>query len=134
MQYIENGEIVVLEPSGVRIMTADGEPVDRPESSVDWDEETAEKGGYETFMLKEINEQADAVADAIVDRTARREGVDLADVGVLDEALLDGVERIVIVGCGTAYHAGLIGRYAIEEWARIPVEMDVASSIATAIP
>jgi glutamine---fructose-6-phosphate transaminase (isomerizing) len=127
VQFIENGEIVVLEPSGVRIMTADGEPVDRPESTVDWDEETAEKGGYETFMLKEINEQADAVADAISDRTARRDGVDLADLGVLDESLLEGVGRIVIVGCGTAYHAGLIGRYAIEEWARIPVEMDVAS-------
>jgi glucosamine--fructose-6-phosphate aminotransferase (isomerizing) len=127
VQFIENGEIVVLEPSGVRIMTADGEPVDRAESTVDWDEETAEKGGYETFMLKEINEQADAVADAIADRTARRDGVDLADPGVLDESLLEGVGRIVIVGCGTAYHAGLIGRYAIEEWARIPVEMDVAS-------
>ncbi len=126
VQYIENGEIVVLEPR-VRIMTADGEPVERPETSVDWDEETAEKGGYETFMLKEIHEQADAVADAIVDRTARREGVDLADVGVLDEAILDGVKRIVIVACGTSYHAGLIGRYAIEEWARMPVEMDVAS-------
>jgi glucosamine--fructose-6-phosphate aminotransferase (isomerizing) len=127
VQYVENGEIVVLEPSGVRIMTADGMAVDRPETSVDWDEETAEKGGYETFMLKEINEQADAVADAIADRTARRDGVDLADLGVLDESLLHGVKRIVIVGCGTAYHAGLIGRYAIEEWARIPVEMDVAS-------
>jgi glucosamine--fructose-6-phosphate aminotransferase (isomerizing) len=127
VQFVENGEIVVLEPSGVSIMTADGQPVDRAETSVDWDEETAEKGGYETFMLKEINEQADAVADAIADRTARRDGVDLADLGVLDEALLEGVGRIVIVGCGTAYHAGLIGRYAIEEWARIPVEMDVAS-------
>ncbi len=127
VQYLENGEIAVLRPEGVRIMTADGEPVERAETVVDWDEETAEKGGYETFMLKEIHEQADAVADAIAGRTARTDGVDLAEEGVFDESLLQGLRRIVIVGCGTAYHAGLIGRYAIEEWARVPVEMDIAS-------
>src|SRR5206468_19224 len=75
----------------------------------------------------EIHEQADAVADAIADRTARRDGVDLQEEDAFDEALLEGVERIVIVACGTSYHAGLIGRYAIEEWARVPVEMDIAS-------
>jgi glucosamine--fructose-6-phosphate aminotransferase (isomerizing) len=95
--------------------------------TVDWDEETAEKGGFETFMLKEIHEQADAVAEAIANRTARADGVDLAEDGALDEALLEGVGRIVIVACGTSYHAGLVGRYAIEEWARVPVEMDIAS-------
>jgi glucosamine--fructose-6-phosphate aminotransferase (isomerizing) len=78
-------------------------------------------------MLKEINEQADAVAEAIFDRTAREDGVDLQEEGALDEAILEGVRRIVIVACGTSYHAGLIGRYAIEEWARLPVEMDIAS-------
>jgi len=127
VQFIENGEIVVLERDGVRIMTADGRAVERPPETVDWDQETAEKGGYETFMLKEIHEQADAVADAIADRTARREGVDLQEQGAFDESLLDGVQRIVVVACGTSYHAGLIGRYAIEEWARVPVEMDIAS-------
>ena len=95
--------------------------------TVDWDEDTAEKGGYETFMLKEIHEQADAVADTISDRTAAGDGVDLDEEGALDEALLADVRRIVVVACGTSYHAGLIGRYAIEEWARLPVEMDVAS-------
>jgi glucosamine--fructose-6-phosphate aminotransferase (isomerizing) len=104
-----------------------GEPVQRAEQTVDWDEETAEKGGFETFMLKEIHEQADAVADAVADRTARGSGVDLFEQGVMDEALLRDVKRIVIVACGTSYHAGLIGRYAIEEWARVPVEMDIAS-------
>jgi glucosamine--fructose-6-phosphate aminotransferase (isomerizing) len=108
-------------------MTASGEPVERGEHTVDWDEETAEKGGFETFMLKEIHEQADAVADAVADRTARGDGVDLQEAGVLEEAILEGVQRIVIVACGTSYHAGLIGRYAIEEWARVPVEMDIAS-------
>ena len=127
VQYIENGEIVVLERDGVRIMTADGTAVAREPVTVDWDEETAEKGGYETFMLKEIHEQADAVADAIADRTARRDGVDLQEEGAFEESLLEGVRRIVVIACGTSYHAGLIGRYAIEEWARVPVEMDIAS-------
>jgi glucosamine--fructose-6-phosphate aminotransferase (isomerizing) len=127
VQYLENGEIAVMTPHGVTITTAAGEPVERSEHTVDWDEETAEKGGFETFMLKEIHEQADAVADAVSDRTARGDGVDLAEEGVLEESLLRDVKRIVIVACGTSYHAGMIGRYAIEEWARVPVEMDVAS-------
>jgi len=127
VQYVENGEVVVLRPEGVTIMTAAGEPVERAEHTVDWDQETAEKGGFETFMLKEIHEQADAVADAIADRTARGDGVDLGEDGALDEALFADVQRVVIVACGTSYHAGLIGRYAIEEWARLPVEIDIAS-------
>ncbi len=127
IQYLETGELAVLRPEGVSIMSAAGAPVEREEQIVDWDEDTAEKGGYETFMLKEIHEQADAVADAIADRTARSEGVDLYEEGVLDESLLKDVRRIVIVACGTSYHAGLVGRYAIEEWARLPVEMDIAS-------
>jgi glutamine---fructose-6-phosphate transaminase (isomerizing) len=127
VQYLENGEIVVLRPDGVRIISADGAEVVREVEAVDWDQETAEKGGYETFMLKEIHDQADAVADTIFDRTARADGVDLDEEGALDEAILAGVGRIIIVACGTAYHAGLIGRYALEEWARVPVEMDIAS-------
>jgi glucosamine--fructose-6-phosphate aminotransferase (isomerizing) len=127
VQFVENGEVVVLTPEGVTITTAAGEPVERAEQTVDWDEETAEKGGFETFMLKEIHEQADAVADAISDRTSRGDGVDLEEDGAFDEAILADVQRIVIVACGTSYHAGLIGRYAIEEWARVPVEMDIAS-------
>ncbi len=127
IQYLENGELALLRPGGVEITTAAGEPVERAVEVVDWDEATAEKAGYETFMLKEIHEQADALADAVAGRTARGDGIDLAEDGVFDESLLDGVRRIVIVGCGTAYHAGLMGRYAIEEWARVPVEMDIAS-------
>ncbi len=127
VQIVENGDIVVLRADDVSIIDAAGAPVDRPVETVEWDEETAEKGGFETFMLKEISEQADAIANAIADRTARGDGVDLAEDGAMDESLLDGVSRIVIVACGTSYHAGLIGRYAIEEWARLPVEMDIAS-------
>jgi glutamine---fructose-6-phosphate transaminase (isomerizing) len=127
VQHIENGEIVVLKPGGVTVLTPAGAAVQRAVEEVDWDEDTAEKGGYETFMLKEIHEQADTVAETIADRVARATGIDLAEPGVLDEALLQGVERIVVVACGTSYHAGLIGRYAIEEWARVPVEMEIAS-------
>ena len=124
VQFIENDEIVVVRPASVEFFTAAGVPVERSIETIDWDAEEAEKGGYETFMLKEIHEQADAVAETIADRTARPDGVDLPE---LDDALLRDCRRIVIVACGTSYHAGLIGRYAIEEWARIPVEMDIAS-------
>ncbi len=127
VQHVENGEIVVLRPTEAQVMTAAGEPVERPVEEVDWDEDTAEKGGYETFMLKEIHEQADTVAETIADRVARGSGVDLQEPGALEESLLQGVKRIVVVACGTSYHAGLIGRYAIEEWARLPVEMEIAS-------
>jgi glucosamine--fructose-6-phosphate aminotransferase (isomerizing) len=123
---IENDEIVTIDRSGVRIADAEGNPIERAAEEIDWDEATAEKGGYETFMLKEIHEQADAVAETIADRLPGDEGVDLSELE-LDDDFLRGIRRIVIVACGTSYHAGLVGRYAIEEWARVPVEMDVAS-------
>jgi glucosamine--fructose-6-phosphate aminotransferase (isomerizing) len=78
-------------------------------------------------MLKEIHEQADAVAETIGERAARADGIDLGDLGEIDDDVLTSIRRIVIVACGTSYHAGLIGRYAIEEWARVPVEVDIAS-------
>jgi glutamine---fructose-6-phosphate transaminase (isomerizing) len=123
---IENDEIVTIDRSGVSILDADGNPVERAAEEIDWDEAAAEKGGYETFMLKEIHEQADAVAETIADRLPGDESVDLSELD-LDDEFLRGIRRIVIVACGTSYHAGLVGRYAIEEWARVPVEMDVAS-------
>jgi glutamine---fructose-6-phosphate transaminase (isomerizing) len=127
VQYIENDEIVVVRPGGVEFFTADGERVKRDVVEIDWDAETAEKQGYETFMLKEIHEQADAVAETIGERGARGVGIDLGDLGVIDDKLLRTVRRIVIVACGTSYHAGLIGRYAIEEFSRVPVEVEIAS-------
>ena len=126
IQQIENGEIVILRSDSVEIRDSDGTTLEREIVAVDWDEETAEKGGYETFMAKEIHEQAEAIAETINDRTVRGDGVDLADTD-FDEALLHDVRRVVIVGCGTAFHAGLMGRYAIEEWAGLPVEVDIAS-------
>jgi glutamine---fructose-6-phosphate transaminase (isomerizing) len=127
VQYIGDDEIVVLRPDGVEFFTAAGEPVEREIVEIDWDADTAEKQGYETFMLKEIHEQADAVAETIGERAARGVGIDLGDLGAIDDDLLRRIKRIVIVACGTAYHAGLIGRYAIEQWARIPVDVDIAS-------
>ncbi len=123
---IENDEIVTIDSSGVSVTDAEGNPVEREPEEISWDETAAEKGGYETFMLKEIHEQADAVAETIAGRLPGDEAVDLSEVE-LDDSFLRDLRRIVIVACGTSYHAGLVGRYAIEEWARVPVEMDIAS-------
>lgn len=123
---LKNGEIVTVTPGGARIVEADGTPVEREIEEVTWDEEAAEKGGYPTFMLKEIHEQPDAVAETITDRLPEADHVDLSELELSPEFVND-LRRIVIVACGTSYHAGLIGRYAIEQWARIPVEMDIAS-------
>ena len=123
---IENGEIVTATPAGVTIETFDGEPVERAPETVTWDQEAAEKGGYETFMMKEIHEQPEAIAETVLDRVRPGKGVDLSDSGLEDD-FLAGLARVVIVACGTSYHAGLVGRYAIEKWARVPVECDIAS-------
>ncbi|MBV8987780.1 MAG: glutamine--fructose-6-phosphate transaminase (isomerizing) [Solirubrobacterales bacterium] len=127
VQYINDDELVVLRPEGVEFLSAAGEPLERELVEIDWDADTAEKQGFETFMLKEIHEQADAVAETIGERAAHGARIHLGDLGAIDDQLLRQLRRIVIVACGTSYHAGLIGRYAIEEWARIPVEADIAS-------
>jgi glutamine---fructose-6-phosphate transaminase (isomerizing) len=125
VQLVHDGEIVAITPEGSRFLSPDGAPLEREVDDVDWDAEQAEKGGYETFMLKEIHEQADAVAETLAGRLGE-DGVELEDIGISDEFLKD-VRRVVIVACGTSYHAGLVGRYAIEWWSRRPVEMDIAS-------
>src|SRR3954453_5514189 len=99
-QALEDDELVVLTPEGAEFMTADGTAIERETHQIDWDADAAEKGGFETFMLKEIHEQADAVAETIADRTVRPDGVDLPE---LDDALLRDVTRIIIVACGTSY-------------------------------
>jgi glucosamine--fructose-6-phosphate aminotransferase (isomerizing) len=135
VQYVNDDEIVAVRPDGASFFNADGEPQEREVTEIDWDADTAEKQGYETFMLKEIHEQADAVAETIGERAARGWGIDLGiidgpntpDATRIDDEFLAGLQRVVIVACGTAYHAGLVGRYAIEQWARVPVEVEVAS-------
>src|SRR4051812_35098374 len=124
---VHDDELIVIRPDGAQFLDAvSGEPVTREITEVDWDDDAAEKGGFETFMLKEIYEQPDAVAETVADRV-HGDTVDLGDLGGITDEFLRDVNRIVIVACGTSYHAGLIGRYAIEEWARVPVEMDIAS-------
>jgi glucosamine--fructose-6-phosphate aminotransferase (isomerizing) len=125
VQLIEDDEIVVVTPAGARFTTvADGD-VERDEIEVDWDDEGAEKQGYETFMLKEIYEQPESVRETIGDRI-RHGRLELEDFG-LTELEIQNLRRIVVLACGTAYHAGVVGRYVIEEWARVPVEPDIAS-------
>nr|MBA2384218.1 glutamine--fructose-6-phosphate transaminase (isomerizing) [Actinomycetota bacterium] len=123
--FPDDREIVAITPDGVSFTKPDGTPVVHEVIVLDWDDESAEKGGYETFMLKEIYEQPDALRETIGDR-ARRGRLELEGLGMTDEELCE-LRRIVILACGTAYHAGVVGRYVIEEWARIPVEPDIAS-------
>jgi glucosamine--fructose-6-phosphate aminotransferase (isomerizing) len=123
--FPDDGEIVAITPEGARFFTTEGE-IDHPAiEEVDWDDESAQKGGYETFMLKEIYEQPEAVRETIGDRVRHGELV-LESLG-LDAEQIRNLRRIVIVACGTSYHAGVVGRYILEEWARLPVEPDIAS-------
>jgi glucosamine--fructose-6-phosphate aminotransferase (isomerizing) len=125
VQWIEDGEVVAIGRDGARFFSLDGEEVEREETTVDWDDEAAEKQGYETFMLKEIYEQPDAIAETIGERV-RHGRLLLEDIG-LSELEIQNLRRMVVISCGTSYHAGLVGRYVVEEWARVPCEPDVAS-------
>ncbi|MFL5977580.1 MAG: glutamine--fructose-6-phosphate transaminase (isomerizing), partial [Gaiellaceae bacterium] len=125
IQLIEDGEVVALTPAGARFVSAEEGELEREIIEVDWDIDAAEKSGYETFMLKEIYEQPEAVAETLGDRIRHGELV-LESLGMTEEQLRN-LRRIVVVAAGTSYHAGVVGRYMIEEWARIPVEPDIAS-------
>jgi glucosamine--fructose-6-phosphate aminotransferase (isomerizing) len=125
IQLIDDGEIVSISPEGARFMDVENGDIARETIEVDWDDEAAEKSGYETFMLKEIYEQPDAVRETLGDRV-RHGHLVLESLGLSDQELRN-LRRMVIPACGTAYHSGVVGRYIIEEWARIPVEPDIAS-------
>ena len=125
VQLIEDGEVVAITKEGAEFFSVENGPREREEFEVDWDDEAAEKHGYETFMLKEIYEQPQAVADTIGDRI-RGGQLELEDLG-LNELEIQNLRRMVILATGTAYHAGVVGRYVIEEWARLPCEPDIAS-------
>jgi glucosamine--fructose-6-phosphate aminotransferase (isomerizing) len=128
MQLVNDGEVVAITPDGASFYNADNgrSPHSRDEIEIDWDIEAAVKQGYETFMLKEIYEQPDAVRETIGERIRPGGRLELEGLGVTDKQVRN-LRRIVILACGTAYHAGVVGRYIIEEWARIPVEPDIAS-------
>ena len=125
VQYVLDDEIVVARPQGATFLTGAGDVLERGVEEVDWDDDAAEKQGYETFMLKEIHEQPDAIAETIGERLYH--GQLQLDGLNLSEDQIRGLARIVILACGTSYHAGLIGRYLLEEWARVPSESDIAS-------
>ena len=124
VEVLSDGEIAVLRPDDVEVFDVSGLPRRASTMHVDWDEERCQKDGFETFMLKEIHEQGSAVRETLAQWRADLERNEL---GGLAATRLREVNRIIIVGCGTSYHAGLAGRNAIERWARIPVEVEVAS-------
>ncbi len=117
--FMDDGEIGVVDMDGVKVTTLDGGSVEKKIETIDWDPESAEKSGYEHFMLKEIFEQPAVIRETLSGRIST-DGIDL-------DAALPNVRRIVIIACGTSYHAGLFGRYVIERFARIPVNVEIAS-------
>ncbi|MFD7600769.1 glutamine--fructose-6-phosphate transaminase (isomerizing) [Streptomyces mirabilis] len=119
-------QVVELRRDGVTVTGFDGRPADVRKYHIDWDASAAEKGGYDYFMLKEIAEQPKAVADTLLGRIDAAGSLTLDEVRIPVHELRE-VDKVVIVACGTAFHAGLIAKYAIEHWTRIPCEVELAS-------
>lgn len=130
---IENNEMAVLTKDSVEIMKTDGTVVNKEIYNVEWDVEAAEKGGYAHFMLKEIHEQPKAVKDTLSPRVDKDGMVNIKDLN-LDEEYIKRINKVYMVACGTAYHAGLIGKAFIEKYAKIPVVADIASEFRYANP
>ncbi len=127
MVFMEDGEMAVFSGDSASFSTIAGIPLDKPARHIDWSPLMAEKGGYKHFMLKEIHEQPRAVRDTIAGRLLEGEGdVFLEDLRLSGDAL-KGIERICIIACGTSWHAALVGKFYIEGYCRIPVEVDIAS-------
>ncbi len=127
--FLENGEMAVVTARGVRIQTLDGKPIVRQPQTIPWDPVAAEKGAYRHFMQKEIHEQVRSLTDTIAGRVDFEAGrIHIPQLNLTPE-LARRIRRIVITACGTAYHAGLVGKYLIEHIARVPVEVDVASEL-----
>ncbi len=127
IQLIEDGEIVVVTPAGARFLSLESSEVTREVQQIDWDDDAAEKAGYETFMLKEINEQPEALENTLGERLRRGAPVQLGDETGITQEIARQLRHVVILGCGTSYHAGLVGRYLLESWAGIHAEVDLAS-------
>ena len=124
---LEDGEMATVTADRVEVTTFTGQPVDKKPYHVQWDIEAAEKGGYEDFMLKEIHEQPRAVRDTLAGKIDRHtKTVTLPEVHLTPE-FIKQLQKIHVVACGTAYHAGLVGKHLIEKLVRIPVEADLAS-------
>jgi len=125
--FMEDGEVAFLSTKGVKVYDAKGEEVLKKPRYVDWNPLMAEKGGYKHFMLKEIFEQPRAVTDTIRGRLSEEKGDVVLDNVRLDREILKRVHRIILIACGTSYHAALVGKFLIEQFCRIPVEADIGS-------
>jgi glucosamine--fructose-6-phosphate aminotransferase (isomerizing) len=134
VNYLEEGELAVLTAEGISIQGRDGEPVQRKPRRIEWSAVAAEKDGHKHFMHKEIFEQPRAVADTIRGRASLEQGDVVLDGVELPEAYARSLERVVIVACGTSWHAGLSGRLMIESLARVPVEVELASEFRNRDP
>jgi glucosamine--fructose-6-phosphate aminotransferase (isomerizing) len=119
-------QVVALTAEGVIVTGFDGAPVEVKPFEVSWDASAAEKGGYDLFMLKEIAEQPKAVADSLRGRFGADHRIQLNETSI-DEAVLRDINKVIVIACGTAAHAGMVAKYAIEHWTRIPVEVELAS-------
>src|SRR4029453_16727483 len=125
--FLDDREMAVVTAKGVQFMTFDGKPVDRKPTRVTWDPISAEKAGYKHFMLKEIFEQPSAVRETVLGRVSLDTGqVHLNEMAISD-ADLKAVDKITLVACGTSWHAALVGKFMIEELAKLPVEVDYGS-------
>ncbi|EYT52075.1 glutamine amidotransferase [Leucobacter sp. UCD-THU] len=122
---VDEDNIAIITPEEVRITDFAGNPVEFSEYEVQWDAEAADKGGWSSFMAKEINEQPDAVENTVRGRISET-GVEIPELTELGDERLRGIERIIIIACGTASYAGQVAAYAIEQWARIPVEVQLS--------
>ena len=123
---LEDGQFARLTPTGIEYTDDAGEPIEPAVTHIDWDVDTAEKGGYPDFMLKEICEQPRVVRDTLVGRLSATGELDIDELGLTFEEL-DLIDRVYVIACGTSYHAGLVAKNLIEAWARIPCEVEAAS-------
>ena len=123
---IENNEIVEVKKDSVKVMNAEGQEIERDITHIEWDLEAASKGGYEFFMEKEIHEQPEVLIETLNSRVDENNNINFDNAGLTKE-YLDGINSIYIVACGTAYHAGLVGKYIIEKKTRVKVDVDIAS-------
>ncbi len=127
MLFLDDGEMAVVSREGVRLFDLDGKPVERQAKDIDWSPTMAEKGGYKHFMLKEIHEQPRSIADTLRGRISLERGEVSLNGFSFEKEYLEGLSRIVVIACGTSWHAALVGKFWIEQFARIPVEIDLAS-------